>query len=217
VGPVTLAKLTILPETGLPVLALFNPQEVTISKSVNWKRLPVAESDVMRAQFTHGEPAVLSLDLLFDTYELGLDVRLLTGQVEELATVRGHGSIHRPPVCKLVWGAQGVFFEGVLTSVVSTFTMFSALGSPVRARLQCSFTQWLSARREALLQHKQSPDVAKSRVVRRGDTLSGIAALEYDDPALWRPIALANGIVDPLHVEPGRVLTIPVLTAGGAA
>jgi nucleoid-associated protein YgaU len=47
--------------------------------------------------------------------------------------------------------------------------------------------------------------------VRRGDTLSGIAAAEYGDPALWRPIARANGIVDPRHVEPGRELTIPVL------
>jgi nucleoid-associated protein YgaU len=88
------------------------------------------------------------------------------------------------------------------------------VGAPVRARLVCEFTEWLSARREALLQHKQSPDVAKTRVVRRGDTLSGIAALEYDDPAQWRPIALANGIVDPRRLEPGRVLTIPVVRAG---
>jgi nucleoid-associated protein YgaU len=212
---VTLAKLTILPELGLPVVALFNPQEVSISKSVNWRRIPVAESDVMRAQFTHGEPAELGLELLFDTYELGLDVRLLTHQVEELATVRGHGSIHRPPVCRLVWGAQGVFFEGVLTAVTSTYTLFSQLGAPVRARLQCTFTEWLSPLREALLQHKQSPDVAKSRVVRRGDTLSAIAGQEYDDPALWRPIARANGILDPRQLSPGQVLSIPVLPAGG--
>jgi nucleoid-associated protein YgaU len=211
----TLAKLTILPELGLPVVALFNPQEISVSKSVHWRRVPVAESDVMRAQFTHGEPAELRLDLLFDTYEAGLDVRLLTGRVESLATVRGHGSIHRPPVCKLVWGAQGVFFEGVLTQVTSTFTLFSMLGSPVRARLQCTFTEWLSARREALLQHKQSPDVAKSRVVRRGDTLSAIAAQEYDDPALWRPIARANHIVDPRRLAPGQVLSIPVLPPAG--
>jgi nucleoid-associated protein YgaU len=210
---VTLAKLTILPEIGLPIVTLFNPQQVSICKSVQWWRIPVAESDVMRAQFTHGEPAVLSLELLFDTYELGLDVRLLTGQVERLATVRGHGSIHRPPVCKLVWGTQGVFFEGVLTWVTSTFTLFSPLGAPVRAQLQCAFTEWLSARREALLQNTQSPDVAKTRVVRRGDTLSGIAAAEYGDPALWRSIARANGILDPRQLEPGRLLTVPALPA----
>jgi nucleoid-associated protein YgaU len=212
---VTLAKLSIVPEVGLPVLAMFNPQQVVISKSTHWTRSAVAESDVGRAQFTHGDPAVLQLDLLFDTYELGLDVRLLTGQVEQLATVRGHGVIHRPPTCKLLWGLQGVFFEGVLTSVTTTFTLFSSLGSPVRARLSCTFTEWISARKEALLQHKQSPDVARSVVVRRGDTLSGIAAQCYDDPALWRPIARANGIDDPLDLRPGQALAIPVLPPGG--
>ena len=66
----TLAKLTIWPEIGLPVVALFNPQQMSVSKSVQWRRIAVAESDVMRAQFTHGDPAELSLELLFDTYEL---------------------------------------------------------------------------------------------------------------------------------------------------
>ncbi len=209
-----LAKLTILPELGAPVVALFNPQQMSISKTVNWRRVPVAESDVTRAQFTHGEPAVLSLELFFDTYEAGVDVRLLTAQVERLTTVRGHGSIHRPPVCKLVWGTQGVFFEGVLTALTQTFSLFLSTGAPVRARLDCTFTEWISARIEALLQHKQSPDVAKTRVVRLGDTLSGIAAEQYDDPALWRPIARANGIIDPLQLMPGQVLTIPVLIDG---
>lgn len=210
----TLAKLIIIPEIGLPAVALFNPQQISISKSVNWRRIPIAESDVMRAQFTHGDPAVLSLDLFFDTYETGIDVRLLTGQIEKLATVRSHGSIHRPPVCKLFWGAQGIFFEGVLTSLSQSFTLFLPIGTPVRATLSCTFTEWLSGGMEALLQHKQSPDVAKTRIVRRGDTLSSIAAEEYNDPALWRPIARANRIIDPLHLTPGQVLTIPVLRQG---
>jgi nucleoid-associated protein YgaU len=214
---VALAKLTIVPEIGIPVVALFNPQQMSISKTVNWRRVAVAESDVTRAQFTHGEPAVLNLELFFDTYEAGLDVRLLTRQLESLATVQGHGSIHRPPICKLVWGTQGVFFEGVLTALTQTFTMFLATGAPVRARLDCTFTEWISARMEALLQHKQSPDVAKTRVVRREDTLSGIAAEEYNDPALWRPIARANGIIDPLALTPGQVLTIPVIRQGAGA
>ena len=43
----------------------------------------------MRAQFTHGEPAELSLDLLFDVYELGLDVSLLTGDQEAEMSAQG--------------------------------------------------------------------------------------------------------------------------------
>jgi nucleoid-associated protein YgaU len=36
-----------------------------------------------------------------------------------------------------------------------------------------------------------------------------IAAREYEDPAEWRRIADANGIDDPLQLEPGRRLMIP--------
>ena len=37
----------------------------------------------------------------------------------------------------------------------------------------------------------------------------GIAFREYDDPAQWRRIAEANGIDDPLALQPGRRLLIP--------
>jgi len=48
--------------------------------------------------------------------------------------------------------------------------------------------------------------------VKRGETLSGIAAEEYHDPGLWRPIAAENEIDDPLSVVLGTVLLIPTLT-----
>jgi nucleoid-associated protein YgaU len=53
--------------------------------------------------------------------------------------------------------------------------------------------------------------VAKTRQVRHNDTLHSIAAEEYRDPALWRHIARANGIVNPRDLKPGTVLTIPRL------
>mgnify|MGYP003487327083 CR=1 FL=1 len=47
--------------------------------------------------------------------------------------------------------------------------------------------------------------------VRSGETLDRIAATHYGDPTQWRVIATANGIIDPLDLEPGRVLSIPRL------
>jgi nucleoid-associated protein YgaU len=50
-------------------------------------------------------------------------------------------------------------------------------------------------------------------VVKRGDTLSRIAADEYDDPREWRRIADANpeATANPLRLEPGTTLVIPPL------
>jgi nucleoid-associated protein YgaU len=58
----------------------------------------------------------------------------------------------------------------------------------------------------------ESADHAKTYVVRRGDTLSAIAAAEYGDPARWRPIAEANRIANPRLLAPGTRLALPALT-----
>jgi len=54
----------------------------------------------------------------------------------------------------------------------------------------------------------------KVRTVGAGDRLPLIAAEVYGDPRLWRPIAEANGIDDPLRFpdpkkDIGRLLLIP--------
>lgn len=194
-----------------PITALFNPNQITIQKTVNWRNVATVERDVPASQFTHGNPATLTVDLFFDTYEAGVDVREHTQQIAYLATVEQHGDIHRPPICQLMWGQAGVFFQGVLQSLNQSFTLFLADGTPVRASLGCTFKEWRSDEEEAKRQNRKSVDVAKTRTVRRGDTVSSIAGDEYNDPALWRPIAEANGIDNPRALTPGRPLTIPAL------
>ncbi len=208
-----LAKLLIVaevqPNLWIPLLpVLFNPSQVSIQKNVNWKSEPVSQRDTPRTQFTNGGAATLSLDLFFDTYEQGVDVRLYTAQVSALALIKG--TLHRPPICRLIWGI-GIFFQGVLSSLEEHFTLFLPEGTPVRATLRCSFTEWVDDTAWQKLVKLESSDVVKTRIVRRGDTLSSIAAEEYYDPTLWRPIAEANKIDDPRALAPGTVLAIPTL------
>src|SRR5947208_2368452 len=44
-----------------------------------------------------------------------------------------------------------------------------------------------------------------------GDTLATIAARVYEDPMLWRPIALRNGIDDPRALATATRLAVPPL------
>jgi len=197
--------------TGFEVL--FNPAELKLDKSANWSKVPTAGRDTARSTFTHGEPYSLAVELFFDTYEKGEDVRQYTGEIVKLATVQGE--LHRPPRCKLFWGNN--HFEDLqwaLQSVSQRFTLFLPDGNPARANLGCSFQEWRSPQEEARKVKRSSPDVAKARVVKRGETLSSIAAEEYNDPALWRPIAELNGIHNPRRVDPGQVLAIPPLKPG---
>lgn len=237
-GDGALEKLTIGYTDGKKrkreVEALFNPTEIGISRSVAYEQKRIAgkgELDALEQEFLSVEAATLSIELFFDTYEArsdsvswsrlaasavpgnpfatgdASDVRKLTRRVAELA--RPDRELHEPPVCHLRWGRFDVF-EGVLTSLEERFTMFLEDGTPARATLSCTFVE---SRTEAQARTRElhSADVAKTRVVRRDDTLQSLAAEEYGDPSLWRAIATANGIVNPRHLAPGTVLTIPKL------
>jgi nucleoid-associated protein YgaU len=225
---VSLAKLRIVPEKrggrlqfddGDAIVAMFNPDELSFNRSVGWQTQGAAQRDTPELQFTNSEPRTLSVKLFFDTYDTPDlpkdDVRKKhTDKVLALTTVESHGDKHRPPVCRLRWGSAGYFFQGVLERLDQRFTMFMDDGTPVRATLTCSFKEWRTNYDDLNRQNRQSADVAKRKVVRRGDTLAGIAAEEYLDPASWRPIAEANGIDDPLRLVPGTTLTVPRLTPG---
>ncbi|WP_329311142.1 CIS tube protein [Streptomyces sp. NBC_01262] len=220
-----------------PIEALFNPHEISRSRSVTWEAPEPAWGgwtwSGLQQEFGSVEPATLSVELFFDTYESrasasawsraasfvtpanpfqtgdATDVTALTGRVARLAEV--DTELHRPPQCTLSWGAFSEIFTGVLTRLDERFTMFLPDGTPVRATLSCNFVESLT---EAQLLERElhSSDVDKTWVVRRNDTLHSIAAAEYGDPRLWRHIASANGIVNPRDLRPGAVLTVPRLS-----
>jgi hypothetical protein len=192
-------------DNGAEIAVLFNPAEYTIKKSVNWKEHRTPGLDSPEEQFTTGDPARLSLELFFDTYEDKKDVRQHTDQIAKLAIVDTEK--HRPPVCLFVWG--GFEFQGTLEEVTQRFTMFLAEGTPVRAVLNVTLKEYQSAEAQGNKRERNSPDHSKRRTVKQGETLNLIAAEEYDDPAEWRRIAEANGIADPMDVKPGTVLVLP--------
>ncbi|KFA94828.1 hypothetical protein Q664_00200 [Archangium violaceum Cb vi76] len=215
--------------------ALFNPSQLVYEQSVDWnfESTHSPSGPTHTFEFESSNPAALTLDLFFDTYEgppaggalsglgrlagrapaeleasTGTDVVQYTDQFAGLARV--NRELHRPPFCKLMWGEYQLL-HGVLTQLHQTFTHFMADGTPVRATLSCTFRHRPTAQ-ELRAREVHSADVASKRVVRRGDTLSSIAYEEYNDASLWRPIARANGIEAPGRLEPGRVLTIPPLS-----
>jgi nucleoid-associated protein YgaU len=204
-------------EQNPAISANFNPNKLVFNKSVSWQKQSAAQRDVPELQFTNAQPRTLILDLLFDTYDTPNaakeDVRkTYTQKLFDLTTVEKHGDKHRPPVCRLSWGRVGWFFQGVLEQLEQQFTLFMENGTPVRATSRCTFKEWRTNYDDLNRQRTESSDVAKTRIVKRGETLSSIAAEEYHDPSQWRSIATENEVDDPLSLLPGTVLLIPTLT-----
>jgi len=218
---VELAKLKIKTKSGeqgrggvTEIEAHFNPNKIVLGKSVKLLQQAAKGRDVPEQQFGHGEPRSFNLDLLFDTYDNDRlpkqSVSVYTEKLDALTMVISEKK-GRPPICELSWGAWRIF-EGVLEKLDHEYTLFTEDGTPVRATSRCVFKEWRDNLRDKQKQGGQSSDIAKQCVVRRGDTLSSIAAAEYSDPSLWRPIAHHNGLEDPLDLKPGTVLLLPALT-----
>ncbi len=205
-----LRKAMILVERGHSIQrleVLFNPNEYTLDSSnqYSWQTIPGLSQPI--AQFVSGEATTLTMDLFFDSYESGTDVRRHTGKVVGLLDV--DKDLHAPPTCKFVWGS--LQFKGIVEQVSQKYTMFLDSGIPARATLTVTFKAVQSIKEQFKRIPRQSADRTKQRTVKQGDHLWSIAAEEYEDPGLWREIARANAIADLKQLEPGTVLKIPRL------
>jgi nucleoid-associated protein YgaU len=224
------------------IQALFNPNQLRYDNRAEWRATGTVAQSVaggfQRMEFQATPPTTLTVDLFFDTYEGAprtgagslldslrtalvpdnrfsagtpsfVDVKRYTEQVANLAHVQSE--LHRPPVCRLQWG-KTVLFQGVLTQLHQDFTFFMPDGTPVRATLGCTFMAYRTFDQAVTDVELHSADVAKRRIVRRGDTLGNIAAEEYNDGTQWRAIARENDIDNPRVLTAGQVLVIPRLT-----
>jgi hypothetical protein len=187
------------------VTVLFNPTEYRINKSNQFAEVAIPGLEVPPLQFVRGNARTLTMQLFFDTYEQGTDVREHTEKILNLLAV--NNELHAPPVCHFNWGDLN--FIGVLERADQRFTLFLGDGKPVRATIDVSFKEYVEYDEQG--RRLSSADFTRRHLVRRGETLSSIAGVEYGDPALWRPIAEENGIDDPLNVQPGQVLVVPAL------
>jgi len=199
----------------------FNPESLKITKSVEWNaaksgtstRDAQPQSNAPDMEFGGGHAAEFSLDLVFDTTTLdNQDVRGYTNQLLTFTLMGGGKSgkeDEEPPAIEFVWG-EFLLFLAVIKKIEITYTLFLPSGVPVRARVHLDLIQLMD---EDGKQGSQNPTTRtparKTRVVQQGDRLDYLAYQEYGQPGLWREIAEANHIENPLDLQPGQRLVIP--------
>lgn len=199
-----LEKATIEPYIGgESIEVLFNPTEYQLTQSNQFNEVAIPGLAAPLIQFGRGNARSLSMQLFFDTYEDGSDVRKHTQKLINLLKI--DDELHAPPVCQFTWG--DLTFVGVLEQANQRFTLFLSNGIPVRATVDVTFKEFWDEKEQG--GRLQSAHFAKRYVVQLGETLSSIAGRKYGDPTLWRKIAEANNIDDPLDLRPGQVLVIP--------
>jgi nucleoid-associated protein YgaU len=216
-----LAKATILNTfTGESFRVMYNPEELKLEQGNTFAEVGIPGMGTPPVQYVRGKARTLSMELFFDTYETGEDVRTRTSPVVRLLDKDSRELA--PPV--LLFSLGRLQFQCVLVDAGQRFTMFLSDGTPVRSTLSVRFQEYVRLDvelRQGLFFGSPTVSAAVNavgavvgisstvHVTSAGETLSGLAAAYLGDPALWRVIAAANGIVDPFDLGVGRSLVIP--------
>ncbi len=204
--------------TGLQVPVMFNPEEYTVNRDINYAQTTIPGLSAPIVQFISGNMQTLEMQLFLDTYEehrIGSkvvnpardDVRRLVRQITDLMNI--NPATHAPPVLIFTWSSLS--FTCVLARVSQRFTMFLPNGTPVRAQLQVTFNEFRNVDLEAREVKRETADFTKRHVVVQGESLWSIAAATYGDARLWRVIAVANTIDRPRPLTIGDRLVLPNL------
>ncbi|MDN5768110.1 MAG: hypothetical protein L0H96_18690 [Humibacillus sp.] len=216
-----LAKATILNTfTGESFRVMYNPEELKLEQGNTFAEVGIPGLGTPPVQYVRGKARTLSMELFFDTYETGEDVRTRTAPVVQL--LEKDARELAPPV--LLFSLGRLQFQCVLVDAGQRFTMFLSDGTPARSTLSARFQEYVRLDveiRQGIFFGSPTVSAAVNaagavvgisstvHVTSAGETLSGLAGAYLGDPALWRLIAVANRIVDPFDLGVGRSLVIP--------
>lgn len=202
-------------ESGDRISCMFNPSELSISKSNSWESKRGQGRGVPELTFTGGGSGSMSLTLTFDTTDTGRPVTTHTNKLAKLMEIDTSLSSYdtatetgRPPWVQFHWGDLHTF-KAIVDNMTLSFTYFAADGTPLRAKATVSLKQFSDGSFAPQNPTSGTPKPERTHQVQAGETLDRIAASYYGDPTRWRRLAEANGVHDPLAIAPGTVITIP--------
>lgn len=199
---------------GKKIQFQFNPKELQIVKTAKWETKPSkGKTKAPPPEYIGLQPASMTLEMFLDAYDN--DGRDVSKQIQDLVdacnptTSSESGAKPQPP--GVIFGWDRVYFCGYIESVTAKYTRFTHEGKPIRAVCTIALKEFPKDK------DKQNPTsgglaALGSRQVIAGETLPGIAYLEYGDPNLWRAIAEVNNIDNPMLLPPGTRLRIPAST-----
>lgn len=199
-----LEKATIINTvTNQKISVMYNPEEFKLDQGNTYAEVGIPGLNAPPIQYVRGRARTLTMDLFFDTYESGQDVRLYTAQVVNLLNTLPHTKA--PPI--LLFSMGRFNFKCVLVDAGQRYTMFLRDGTPVRATMSVRFEEYV--RVDITVQQGLFIGPPALHNFIQGQTLSSLASDYLGDPTQWRAIAQANNIDDPFNIPPGTQLVIP--------
>lgn len=120
---------------------------------------------------------------------------------------QGQATAAKLPQLTFQWGSP-IIYNVIMPSVRISYVRFTSSGKPIRAKVTL---QLQAVDDSPALTNPTSGGIPgrRSHTLVAGENLQHIAMANYGKPGAWRALAEANGIEDPLAVQPGLVVYLP--------
>lgn len=198
-----------------PITFHYNPEAFTDVTEGKWKDSPQPASNGGVPQWLGVIPPKISVKIVLDAFSLPKPFMMPSETIDTLkmlvlptADSLATGMAAAPTVM-FGWGANVIMPEAIVTKVAVTYERF-LLGIPVRATAVVDLKA-IPMPEPLGPTNPTSGGLAKRRshTVVDGESLASIAYAAYRNPNMWRALARANRIDDPMRVRAGTVLDVP--------
>ena len=189
-------------------IAMFNPEKYSTTKQSLFHddRRPGATGSEQR--YNRDQPRTFNFDFLVDGTGASGERREVMADIALFRATCGFvGDTHRPTYLILNWGT--LLVRCVLTSLTIDYTLFRPDGTPLRATLRSSFTEYTLPVLEQLENFLSSPDITHVRTVTANDRIDLMAYNIYKDTKYYIELARVNNLNQFRKLNLGEKLIFP--------
>lgn len=176
---------------GLPYVVMFNPENFNERTDFNYSCEQAQGHPGGELKFDIVQQSEIQFEFLIDGTGASGDKREVLAEIELFRVSTGfNGDRHMPNYLVLIWGT--FVFYGFLKSLDIQYTLFRPNGTPLRAKLRCSFKASTTNILRLLSMGLLSPDLTHEHPVKQGDRLDNLSQRYYENTRHHIDIAEAN-------------------------
>ncbi len=189
---------------------MINPSSINHSYGINYSTEQAPGALNTDAKFQNVSPENLSFEIIIDGTGATGDKKNVNEEIKKLKDViyKYQGEKHEPAHAKIAWG-DTIQFEGRLSSMDITHTLFAPNGQSLRAKISLKFISSMDMEEQKKKKENASPDLTHLVTVKIGDTLPLMCERIYKKSHYYLQVAKINNLVDFRNLVPGQELIFP--------
>ena len=188
--------------------AMFNPEKYSTTSQTHYNNDCTPGNNGEHQQYNRTPARTFNFEFLVDGTGASGETREVMADIILFRTTCGFlGAEHQPAFLIISWGTLLVRCR--LTSLTIDYTLFRSDGTPLRATLKASFTEYTTKTLQQLSMFLSSPDVTHVRTVASHDRLDLLSYKMYKNSKYYMELARVNNLDQFRKLKAGDKLVFP--------